>query len=71
MSCDCMVTKATIEPITTPVSYQGNPRDPGTKSWCLVSLKRVECQPNDHNFWKIRESRYKLNENENENRERK
>jgi len=65
MSCDCLVTKATIDPVTTPAGYQGNPREPRTKSWRSDSLKFVECQPNDSNFWNIRELCYKLNENEN------
>ena len=55
MSCHCLVTKATIDPITAHVGYQGNLRDSGTKSWCLDSLKLVECQRNDSNFRKIRE----------------
>ena len=51
--------------MTARVGYQGNPRDPGTKSWCLDFLKPVECEPNDSTFWEIRELDYKLNENEN------
>ena len=46
MSCDCLVTKATIDPITAHVGYQG----PATKSRCLDHLNFVECQPNDSNF---------------------
>ena len=65
MSCDCMVTKATINPVTARVGQQGSPRDPGTKSWCLDFLKPVECETNDSNFGGIRELGYKLNENEN------
>ena len=61
MSCNCLVTKETIDPITAQVGYQGNPRDPGTKS----PLTFVECQPDDSNFWKIIELCYKLNEDEN------
>jgi len=65
MSRDYLVSKATIDPITTRVDYQGNPREPSTKSWCLDSLKFVEYQPNDSKFWNITELLYKLNENEN------
>jgi len=59
-----MVTEATADPITAHVGFQGSPRDPGAKSWCLASLKFVECQTNERFLLK-----YKIMLYENENRE--
>ena len=54
MSYDWLtVTKATIGPIIAHAGYQGNPRDPGAKSWCLASQTFVGCQTNVRNFQKL------------------
>jgi len=59
-----MVTEATADPITAHVGFQGSPRDPGAKSWCLAALKFVECQTNERFLLK-----YKIMLYESENRE--